>query len=126
MLGGVLLKRDASSLAFTAEAEATSIWGALGFSDGDDNRVLITTLGDVDGDGDIDVLAAGGDLLTDEYGELINEQTFARLFLNDGSGSFTEAPTSLFDAATLNIIPGLFTAGITAHHAMEFLDMDAD
>ena len=130
MLGGVVYKGTSSSLAFTVEAEVTSIYGmlkALGpatvnrwssdLGDQFDFDVLVssTTLGDVDGDGDIDVLAMFND---------------ARLFLNDGLGSFTQAPTSIFDASNVQV--GMPVGDAThywyeyARFYTELLDMDGD
>lgn len=62
--------------------EDTPSWEAIGFFS------FANALGDVDGDGDLDLVATGGE----SYGE-IPEPT--RLFLNDGAGDFGAAPAWL-------------------------------
>jgi hypothetical protein len=72
---------------------------SLAFSTDTGSPVLLVT-GDLDGDGDVDVVAAD-DARIDE-GEITVERTFALVGLNDGTGAFTARPP--IDTGTSGII----------------------
>ncbi|MCA9041006.1 MAG: VCBS repeat-containing protein [Planctomycetaceae bacterium] len=60
-------------------------------------RYWAVDLGDIDGDGDLDAVTAGG------YGDDIEGESNLRIWINDGSGVFTEdlqltPPETMFDA----------------------------
>jgi len=68
--------------------------------------MIALALGDLDGDGDLDLVSAGSD-----YGELVEEDG---LFLNDGRGNFAYAS------------PGRLPAVLDDTHALALADVDRD